>query len=228
VIERWHGLPYRSPLSRTEHYVNIIRLALSGASVDYSGGGFDLSGFRLGARPPALTPIYIAALGPANVRLTGRIADGWLPIFAVHGHMASLLETLRRGAAEAGRDPQAIDVAAYIPALSGPRAERLLAQQLAYYVGGMGTFYAEYMSRLGYADAVQEIRRLWAEGNRPAAVRAVPSSLLDAAVLNAPASGRSRLAAFRSEGIRLPILTIPHGAKSEEVLATLRAFAPDR
>jgi hypothetical protein len=119
-------------------------------------------------------------------------------------------------------------VAAYIPALSGPRAERLLAQQLAYYVGGMGTFYAEYMSRLGYADAVQEIRRLWAEGNRPAAVRAVPSSLLDAAVLNAPASGRSRLAAFRSEGIRLPILTIPHGAKSEEVLATLRAFAPDR
>jgi alkanesulfonate monooxygenase SsuD/methylene tetrahydromethanopterin reductase-like flavin-dependent oxidoreductase (luciferase family) len=227
VIERWHGLPFRSPIARTEHYVNIIRLALSGERVDYVADGFRLSGFRLAARSPAPVPIYIAALGPANVRLTGRVADGWLPIFAVAGHMCPLFDVLHGAAEDAGRDQEAIDVAAYIPCLLGQRGERLLAQQLAHYIGGMGSFYAEYITRLGFGETVATIRRLWEIGDRPAAVRAVPSALLDLATLSSDeGSARARLAAFRLDGVRLPIVTIPHGATAEEAAATIRALAP--
>lgn len=227
VIENWHGVPYRAPLARTGDYVKIIRQALAGDRVDFHSDRLQLSGFRLAARPPAPVPIYIAALGPANIRLTGRIADGWLPIFAVRGHMAGLLDVLSSGAEEAGRNRDSIDVAAYIPCVIGGRGERLLAQQLAYYIGGMGNFYAAYMARLGFGPAVEEIRLLWLNRDRPAAVRAVPVSLLESATLGTTASSaRERLRLYRSEGVGLPIVTLPAGATPEEVAATVSALAP--
>jgi alkanesulfonate monooxygenase SsuD/methylene tetrahydromethanopterin reductase-like flavin-dependent oxidoreductase (luciferase family) len=227
VVERWHGIPYRSPLARTEDYVNIIRMALAGERVEYSGGDLPLSGFRLGIRTPAPVPIYIAALGPANVSMTGRLADGWLPIFAARGHMEELFGLLRRGAEGAGRDGRSVDVAAYIPVLIGSRAERLLAQQLAHYIGGMGTYYARYMTRLGFGGAVAEIRSLWAEGNRAGAARSVPDTLLEVATLGSdPARARERLHEYRTQGVRLPILTLPHGTTPEEAAATIGALAP--
>ncbi len=229
VIENWHGIPYRRPLARTEDYVKTIRLALAGGRVDYDSPNVHLSGFRLAARPPAPIPIYIAALGPANIRLTGRLADGWLPIFAVRGHMSGLFDLLREGAEEAGRDRSAIDVAAYIPCLISPRGERLLAQQLAYYIGGMGSYYAAHMVRLGFDTAVAGIRKRWQEGDRIAAVRAVPDALLDSSTLGTtPESARERLDQYRREGIRLPILTLPAGATPQEVGATVGALAPAR
>jgi alkanesulfonate monooxygenase SsuD/methylene tetrahydromethanopterin reductase-like flavin-dependent oxidoreductase (luciferase family) len=229
VIERWHGLPYRNPLARTEDYVKIIRLALSGDRVNFDSDGFHLSGFKLGLRSPAPVPIYLAALGPQNIRLTGRIANGWLPIFAVRGQTAELFELLRQGAREAGRDPEHIDTAAYVPCLISPRGERLLAQQLAYYLGGMGSFYARYLSRLGFGAAVTEIRRLWEAGDRPAAVKAVPDGLLEAATLGTDAvTARGRIQEYREEGIRLPIITIPNGGTPEEARVTIGALAPAR
>jgi alkanesulfonate monooxygenase SsuD/methylene tetrahydromethanopterin reductase-like flavin-dependent oxidoreductase (luciferase family) len=141
--------------------------------------------------------------------------------------MEPLFEALREGANAGGRDPSQIDVAAYVPALVGPRAERLMAQQLAHYVGGMGTFYAEYMDRLGYGSAVASIRSRWEAGDRPGAVRAVPEELLDAATLGATLSqAMKRLAEYRATGIGLPIVAVPHGATRAEVEETLRSLAP--
>lgn len=229
VVEGWHGLPYRVPVARTEDYVKIIRLALSGNRVDFDSERFHLAGFKLGVRAVAPVPIYIAALGPANVRFAGRVADGWLPIFAARGHMGESFALLRQGAEEAGRDPGRIDIAAYIPCLIGPRGERLLAQQLAYYIGGMGTFYASFISRLGFEAAVSEICRLWQTGDRPGAVRAVPESLLEVATLGSDLeTSRERLRGFRDDGVRLPIVTLPTGATPEEVGVTIGALAPIR
>lgn len=227
VIEKWHGLPYRAPLARTEHYVNIIRTALAGDPLNYDGDEFHLSGFTLSVRPPAPVPIYIAALGPGNIRLTGRVADGWLPIFALRGHMSGAFSLLHEGAQAAGRDVRSIDVAAYIPCVLSPRADRLLAQQLAYYVGGMGNFYAEYMSRLGFGVAVADIRQKWLDGDRASAVRAVPDTLLDVATLGVDReTAATRLREYRSQGIDLPIVTLPAGATPEEAAATIAALAP--
>jgi F420-dependent oxidoreductase-like protein len=227
VVEGWHGVPYREPVARTEDYVKIIRLALSGGRVDFDSERFHLAGFKLATRVAAPVPVYIAALGPANTRLTGRVADGWLPIFAARGHMAESFDSLRSGAEEAGRDPNAIDVAAYIPCLIGPRGERLLAQQLAYYIGGMGTFYASFMTRMGFASAVSEIRRLWEAGDRAAAVRAVPDALLECTTLGSdPATAKDRIRAYRAEGIRLPIVTLPNGATPDEAARTIDALGP--
>ena len=56
---------------------------------------------RLTIRPPrADLPIYLAAVGPRNLRLAGEVADGWLGIFVSPEHSGDLL---RPGAGRAGR-----------------------------------------------------------------------------------------------------------------------------
>src|SRR5579864_5695975 len=81
VVEGWHGVAFRNPIMRTREYVEVIRLALSAQTVDFAGQTMQLSRFRLLNPPNAMPPIYIASLGPRNVRLTGEVADGWLPTF---------------------------------------------------------------------------------------------------------------------------------------------------
>src|SRR6476469_9239221 len=51
VVENWHGMEFRSGLRRTQETVEIVRLALTGAKVDYEGEIFKLKNFRIGTRP---------------------------------------------------------------------------------------------------------------------------------------------------------------------------------
>ena len=83
VVEHWHGVPFAKPLQRTRKYVDIIRMILRGDKLMYQGEFFQLErGFKLRFKPlrPDL-PIYIAAMGPKNIRQTGEIADGVLPVY---------------------------------------------------------------------------------------------------------------------------------------------------
>jgi F420-dependent oxidoreductase-like protein len=229
VVESWHGVPYRRPVGRTADYVNAIRLALAGATVDFDSTDFTLKGFKLQNPPRLPVPIYIAALGPKNVRMAGAIADGWLPIFVARGHLKSMFDELASGAASTARDVARIDVASYVPAAVGPRAELLIRQQLAYYVGGMGTFYAETMERAGFGGEVKRVREAWQRGDRTTAVNAISASLLEACAASGSAVDmRDRLKAFRAEGVALPILMLPHGTSSDEAAALVEALAPNR
>ncbi|MGI8968361.1 MAG: LLM class flavin-dependent oxidoreductase [Chloroflexota bacterium] len=227
VVEHWHGVPFSRPLERTRAYISIIRAALSGEEVAYEGEGMDLRGFRLSNPPSTPVPIYLAALGPRNVRLAGEVADGWLPIFAPLGHLRPLLETFHDSACQAGRNPDSLTVAAYLPAAIAPCGERLLAQQLAYYIGGMGSFYGRYISRLGFERDAALIRDHWQAGDRLSAVNAVSRGLLDCCTLGTTTeAARERLDAFRAEGVMLPIVTLPRGCNLQEIADTLEVLAP--
>ncbi len=227
VVEHWHGVPFRQPIERTRTYVNIIRTALGGGTVDFTDHGMELSGFRLLNPPDREIPIYIAALGPRNVRLAGEIASGWLPIFAARGQLGPLFALLEEGANAARRSAANIDVAAYLPAAVTSGGELLLRQQLAYYIGGMGTFYADFVTRLGYRERADELQRLWKSGDRRAAVRAVSDELLEVCTLGVEEeSARMRVAAYRDDGIALPIVAPAHGAIPQQIADTLEALAP--
>jgi hypothetical protein len=53
------------------------------------------------------------------------------------------------------------------------------AGTLAFYIGRMGTFYAEQLTRHGCGEAVQAVKKGWEGGSR-AASEAVPAELIDA------------------------------------------------
>ena len=60
--------------------------------------------------PPCDLPIYVAALGPRNLELTGELADGWLGNAFVPEYAETFLEPLHAGAAKAGRTVADLDL----------------------------------------------------------------------------------------------------------------------
>lgn len=233
VIEQWHGIPYGRPLRRTREYIEIVRLVLSGERVDYDGETFRLKGFRLRFKPRRrAVPIYVAALGPKNLELTGELADGWLAVYLAPKHLPAFAERIAAGARRAGRDAARIDVAAYIltcVADTRAAASEPVRQHLAYYVGGMGTFYAELLTRYGYGETAERVRAYWAQGDRRAAAAQITDEVLDEiAIVGEPDECRAKLRWFQEHGVALPILAPPHGATGAMIARSIRELAPAR
>src|SRR4029453_6783695 len=110
VSEGWHGVRFAKPLGRTREYVDIVRMALRRERVQYAGEHFTLplpdgpgKALKLTVHPVReQIPIYLAAVGPKNLELTGRIAVGWLAIFFSPEQAALSLDPIRRGREQAG------------------------------------------------------------------------------------------------------------------------------
>jgi F420-dependent oxidoreductase-like protein len=220
VIENWHGMKFERGLRRTREAVEIIRLALAGSRVEYEGEIFKLHNFRLGFKPPRQRiPIYIGSLGPKNNAQTGQIADGWIPIWLP-------LEGIGEARAELNA---VLDVAPYVmTCVTDPpeQAYDLIRPHLAYYVGGMGTFYCNMMARFGFPEAANRIHELWQSGKRNEAVAAVSNEMIDCTAIAGTAEHcRKRIEQYRAAGIDMPVIVVPHGAAREVFQKTLEAVA---
>lgn len=231
VIQDWHGVPYDKPLQRTREYIDIVRLILSGERVNYDGQLFHLKSFRLPFKPVrGRVPIYVASLGPKNVRLTGEKADGWLPIYysRTRGHVQT--QDLEEGARAAGRSLKDVDVAPYLVSCVSEdvaAARALVRAQITYYVGGMGVYYNNLVRRYGFVEESARIKEMWAKGDRKAAAAAVSDALLDdVGLAGSPAQVRAKLEEYRARGVTMPIIAVAHNAARDMVRTTLETFAP--
>src|SRR3989440_4559527 len=172
VVEHWHGVPFEKPVKRTREYVEIIRMILRGEKLVYHGEFFNLErGFKLRFTPPRRDlPIYIAALGPKNVVQTGEISDGVLPVYWPANKWGELRDQLDEGARKAGRPPHSAMIAPYITSviLSEHASEEEItaarfaaAAPLAYYIGKMGVYYAQMLTRNGDGAEVEAVQEGW-------------------------------------------------------------------
>src|SRR5262249_4398060 len=125
--------------------------------------------------------IYIASLGPANLRMTGELADGWIGTSFFPETADVFLDPIREGAVRAGRDPSDIDLTVSVGVEFTDDVEaaaRRHAEGYAFTIGAMGSpttnFYKNAFERQGHADDVREVQRLWLSGDRDAARRRVP------------------------------------------------------
>ena len=108
------GGPQQTPkesVDALEEGIGIIRQFWSGAErIDHDGEHYHLKRLRPGPRPPHPIGIWLGAYGPRMVRITGRLADGWLPsvprlpLDEIPPRQQSIDEAATRG----GRDPEAI------------------------------------------------------------------------------------------------------------------------
>jgi len=234
VVEGWHGVPFDSPLARTREYVEIIRTALSGAPVNHQGKFYQMERFRM-ISPPVQEhlPIYIASLGPKNLALTGEVADGWLPVWLNRERISDLKEQISVGAAKSGRSVSDVTVAPYLMCYTSDSPEDLaygaglLRSHMAYYIGGMGTFYFESFSRAGFATEAQAIREAWNSKNRDQAAAAVSDRMLESVtVLGDAQQCRDQMAKFRQAGVDIPVATFAHGTELDAIHRTIDALAP--
>jgi coenzyme F420-dependent oxidoreductase len=232
VVENWHGQSFERPLRRTREYVEVVRKVLSGDSVDYDGEFVDVQGFRLRQTPPEPTPgIDVTGMGPKAVELAGRFADGWHALMFTREGMRERLADLERGAELGGRTIEDVHTTFVLPCCAlpdGDAARDLARQHLAFYVGGMGTFYRDALARQGYEDEAETIHGAWQDGEHEQAVAAVSDDLLDSlAAAGTPEEVREHFDQFASiDGVDAVAVSFPRAADREVIDATLDVVAP--
>ena len=239
VIEGLHGVSFARPLARISETVDIVRRVFTGDRISYSGNEFQIPRpggegvpMRLSARPEHPIPVYLAALSPAMLRLTGRIADGWLGTsFVPEGAGDAYFAHLDEGLAAAGRVRAEIDIcqgaevafAADEDELRGMVAGR--KKELAFSLGGMGSsstnFYNQAYGRQGWADVAAEVRERWQRGDRDGAAGLVTDDMVLATTLiGTEQMVRSRLAVWRDAGVDT-VRLYPAGDTLDAKLTTL-------
>lgn len=238
VIEDWHGIPFDRPLARTREYIEVIRLALSGQRVDHAGAIVRTQRFKLAhPAPGARVPIFVAGFGPRNLALIGEMADGWLPIFATTQTLPDQIAQVVAAAHAAGRPDDAVTVAPFVllsviatagDASSLPTRQEgkaLLRRHLAFYIGGMGTFYLDLVTRLGFGADATAIAAAWQASRRDDAIAAVSDGMLQAmTIYGTSAECIALLADLRHAGATLPIVSLPFGTTLAQAAASLRAL----
>jgi len=226
VIEHWHGVPFEKPVKRTREYVEIIRMILRGEKLVYHGEFFNLErGFKLRFTPlRADMTIYIAAMGPKNVVQTGEIADGVLTIYWPGNKWGELREQLDEGARLAGRPAHSAAIAPYITGAIVPEdandeqraAIRFkAAAPLAYYIGKMGVYYAQMLTRNGFGAEVQVVIEGWKQGMK-SAIAAVDPRMLDAvSIIGTAREVVAKLDQWAASGVDEPLLAMSNGSVDE-------------
>ena len=230
VVEDFHGETFAKPLTRMREYIDILRKAMRGERLDHDGEFFHTKRFQLRFTPyRADLPIYVAALSPASLRLTGELADGWLPIFLAPSRMAAATAELEAGAKAAGRSLADIrispQVSIYVTDDPGAARDRE-RPHIAFYVGGMGVFYHQYMHRIGFGAEADRVRRAWEQRDRDGAARLVTDEMVDAmTILGTPRQCRDQIQAFFDAGVH-EVRLVFNEPTADGLLKGLRAVAP--
>ncbi len=103
VIEERFGLDYSRPLLHMREYLTVLNGLLAQEPVAFTGERYRVSA-QLSIADAPKPPVLVAALGPAMLRLAGRLADGtatWMGGLAYLRDVA--VPTIRAAAAQAGR-----------------------------------------------------------------------------------------------------------------------------
>jgi phthiodiolone/phenolphthiodiolone dimycocerosates ketoreductase len=106
-----YGFSMAKAVTRYEEALKVIRLLWgSREAVDFEGEFFHLKGAAMSLRPylKRPPPIWVAAMGPRMLDITGRYGDGWIPHTLSPERYGTALATIRDAAAKAGRDPMTI------------------------------------------------------------------------------------------------------------------------
>ena len=232
VIENWHGVKYENPLQRTREYVEIIKMALKFERVNYEGEIFKLKNFKLLFKPlRSDIPILIAAIGPKNTYLAGEVADGWLPFLIPVQGLKDAGEYLEEGARSADRDIADIKICPYITSAVSSDEEsskKALQEHIAHYIGAMGTYYFNTVSRHGFGNEAKDIADAYKNKDRAKALECVNEAMLDSlCIWGTVEKGRALLKNYRDRGADTPILLFPPKATRRVVRDTIESLAPN-
>ena len=249
IVEGWYGQPWGSPYYWLKDYVSIMRkiwrreegLTHDGRQLQlpYEGEG------GLGVGKPLKSilhmnpdiPVYIGSGNEQTVRLTGEIADGWLPLGFIPGTLDEYKPWIEEGFKRAGNgkgwDNFEIQARVFVDVDDDVQAalDRLKPRE-ALYVGGMGhknkNFHKEMLIRRGFGDAAERIQELYLAGHKDEAAAAVPDDWVDSrSLMGSPARIKERFRAWEDSGVN-SLTVAPAQDAAVDLMATLARLNPPK
>lgn len=215
VMEGWHGVAFDKPVTRTRETIEILRRVTSGDRLTFDGDVYQLPLPGGQGKPirsmesPVDVPVYVAALGPRNLRLTGSHANGWIGNSFFCETAGVCFDEIQAGADAVGRSIDDIELTVSVSVEitdDVDEAARRHASGFAFTFGAMGSadnnFYNDAFARQGWGDEVAEVQRLWLEGDRAGAAARVPVEIgLRTNLIGPPDEVRRRLLEYRDCGV---------------------------
>ena len=130
------GMLWPNTIGRLREHLTVLRSIFDTGAVDFTGAEFSARpGWPVRVAGGTPVPVYVAAMGPKALRVTGELADGTLPYLAGPRTIAEFIEpTMAKAAADAGRPKPKIIAA--VPVLISDdleAARNFAADQLSFY-----------------------------------------------------------------------------------------------
>ena len=243
VVEGWYGQKFPKPLARTREYIDILRQVWAREAPVSSDGphyplpltGEGTSGLGKNLKPithplRADIPVMLGAEGPKNVALAAEICDGWLPIFYSPRIAGMYNDWLDEGFARPGarRNRETFEICATAQVVvTDDRREvmELMKPHLALYMGGMGAedtnFHADVYRRMGYAEVVDDVTKLFRSDRKDEAAKIIPDELVDdSAIVGDLNYVRQQIKAWEAAGVTMMVV----GARSGEQIRDLASL----
>lgn len=121
---RAFGMPVPTPREKVDGLADAIRIARglwTGSSFSYAGQRYHTDEASIEPKPEHEIPIWLGTFGPRALRVTGELADGWIPTLAYlpDAEIDGLRSRILRAAEAAGRDPEAFTCALHLQVAVG-------------------------------------------------------------------------------------------------------------
>jgi F420-dependent oxidoreductase-like protein len=133
---RAFGTSWPNTIGRLREHLTILRSILDTGAVDFSGDEISAHpGWPVRVAGGTPVPVYVAAMGPKALRVTGELADGTLPYLAGPRTIAEFIEpTIAKAAADADRPKPKIIASVPVQVSDDVDAARnFAAEQLSFY-----------------------------------------------------------------------------------------------
>ena len=228
LTEGLHDVPFVAPIGRMRRTVSQVRALLRGERVPLAVAT-SARPLKLNVPPGPEVPIYLAALGDDATRLTGELADGWMPFLYPLRRLPEGIARLREGAARGGHPDRLPLICAFVPtvvAADPVRAREGAAWFVSFYLTTMGTFYRDSLIRQGFEKEVKSVLAA-NTGKQPGTVPPDAEALLEELIVyGTPEEARRRLARWHAAGAASVGLLLRPSLPQDELALTLDAFVP--
>lgn len=223
IVEGWNSIPFERPYQRTRDMVRFLRQAMTGERIKEQYETFSVRGFKLGVVPPEPVPILVAALRDGMLGLAGREADGAIINWLSADDVATVTPIVRDAA---DGSPREIVARIFVAPIDDAETVRSMGRfAIAAYLNV--PVYAAFHEWLGRGEALGEMWRLWKEGDRKAALDAIPDHVVDELIVwGSPEACREHIQRYVDNGVTTPALALlPFGYDQRKAIQDL---APPR
>jgi probable F420-dependent oxidoreductase len=221
IVGRWNGIPFEQPYQRTRDMVRFLRAAMVGEKVSQDFETFSVKGFKLGRVPKQPPQILVAALREGMLKLAGRESDGAIINWLSANDVATVAPIVQ---AAGGGDGKEVVARIFVcPSADADQVRGAGRFAIAAYLNV--PVYRAFHEWLGRGDRLAGMFSAWEQGDRKAALEAIPDDVVDELIVHGPPEAcREHLERYFDNGVTTAALAVmPFGI---DVRQAVRDLAP--